>query len=67
MDAAIFENLCSVGIGVVIRDQLGSVRAVMSKKLCAMLGPLETEAKAMEEGLRFAWDRGFRATMFEGD
>ena len=67
VDAAIFENLCSVGIGVVIRDQLGSVRAAMSKKLRAMLGPLETEAKAMEEGLRFAWDRGFRAAMFEGD
>ncbi|XP_030930858.1 uncharacterized protein LOC115956689 [Quercus lobata] len=67
MDAAIFENLRSVGIGVVIRDHLGSVRAAMSKKLRAMLGPLEIEAKAMEEGLRFAWDRGFRAATFEGD
>ena len=67
MDAAIFENLHSIGIGVVIWDHLGSVRATMSKKFRAMLGPLETEAKAMEEGLRFAWDRGFKVATFEGD
>ena len=67
MDAAIFENLHSIGIGVVIWDHQGSVRATMSKKFRAMLGPLETEAKAMEEGLRFAWDRGFKVATFEGD
>ena len=59
MDAAIFENLRLVGIGVVVRDHLGSVWAALSMKIGALLGPLETEAKAMEEGLRFAWDRGF--------
>ncbi|KAL0002584.1 hypothetical protein SO802_016365 [Lithocarpus litseifolius] len=58
VDAAIFENLRSVGIGIVIRDHLGFVRAALSMKIRALLGPFETEAKAMEEGLRFAWDRG---------
>lgn len=56
-----------MGIGVVVRDHLGVVRAALSKKFNGLLGPLETEAKAMEEGLRFAWDRGISAAIFEGD
>lgn len=67
VDGAIFENLSAVGIGVVVRDHLGSVRAALSMKIQGLLGPLETEAKAMEEGLRFAWDRGLRTASFEGD
>ena len=67
MDGAIFENLYLVGIGVVVCDHLGSVRAALSLKIRALLGPLEIEAKAMEEGLRFVWDRGSRTVDFEGD
>lgn len=54
VDGAIFENLCLVGIGVVVHDHLGLVRVALSMKIRALLGPLEIEAKAMEEGLRFA-------------
>ena len=56
-----------MGIGVVVRDHFGVVRATLSRKFHGLLGPLETEAKAMEEGLRFAWDQGISAAIFEGD
>ena len=67
VDGAIFENLREVGIGVIIRDHFGSVTAALSKKIQAPLGPLETEAKIMEEGMQFAWDMGIRSAIFEGD
>ena len=56
-----------MGIGVVIRDHLGLVRAALSMKIPALLGPLEIKAKAMEEGMRFAWDQGISTAIFEGD
>ncbi|XP_075670467.1 uncharacterized protein LOC142640285 [Castanea sativa] len=62
-DAAIFNN--SVGIGIVVRDHEGSVTAAMSKHLQLPLGPLEAEAKAMEEAISFAWDIGVRDVIFE--
>ena len=39
----------------------------MSKKLQAPLGPLEVEAKAMNEAIAFAWDMGIHKAIFEGD
>ena len=39
----------------------------MSKKMRVPLGPLEAEAKAMEEGIDFAWDVGIRDVDFETD
>ena len=41
--------------------------AALSMKVHGLLGPFETEAKVMEEGLRFAWDQGVSAAIFEGD
>ena len=43
------------------------MRAALSMKIHAPLGSLEIEAKAMEEGMRFAWDHGFSSAIFEGD
>ena len=54
VDGAVFERQRCVGIGVVVRDHFGGVRAALSRKFHGLLGPLEIEAKAMEEGLRFA-------------
>ena len=67
VDGAIFESLQAVGIGVVIRDHLGFVKSALSRKIKTPFKPFETKAKAMEEGMRFAWDMGIRAAIFEGD
>ena len=56
-----------VGIGVVARDHTRQCMAAMSKKLWVPLGPLEVEAKAMEEGIDFAWDVEIRDVVFEID
>ena len=40
------------------RGHFGVAHAALSMKVHGLLGPLETEAKAKEEGLRFAWDQG---------
>ena len=39
----------------------------MSKKLWVGLGPLEVEAKAIEEAIDFAWDIGLQDVVFECD
>lgn len=39
----------------------------MSKKLQVPLGPLEVEAKAMNEAIAFAWDMGIQEAFFKGD
>ena len=40
-----------MGIGVVIRDMEGNVKAALSKKINAPLGSVEAEAKAFEIGI----------------
>lgn len=39
----------------------------MSKKIHQPLGPLKIEAKAMVEGISFAWDVGVREVVMECD
>lgn len=48
----------AVGIGVIIRDDSSRVEAALSKKIYALLGAVEAEAKAFEVGLLFAKDIG---------
>ncbi|KAK9987987.1 hypothetical protein SO802_028226 [Lithocarpus litseifolius] len=67
VDGAVFQQLDAVGIGVVARNHTGHCLAAMSKKLWVPLGPLEAKAKAMEEGIDFAWDIGLRDVVFETD
>ena len=64
-DAAVFLNLQTVGIGVIIRDHEGSVIATLSQHLHLLLGLLEAEAKAMDVAASFAWDIGIRDVIFE--
>ena len=56
-----------IGIGVIIREHLGSVVAALSKRLPLPLEPLEAEAKAIDEVTIFAWDIGVRDAIFESD
>ena len=67
MDGAIFSQQKETGIGVVIKDHHGAVVAALSKKLKALLGAIEVEAKAMEEAVNFTWDIGIRDCLFESD
>ena len=54
MDGVTFSTHKSAGIGALICDHAGRVEAALSKKLYAPLGPMEIEAKALEEGVNFA-------------
>ena len=58
VDGATFESSHSSGVGAVIRDFAGRVEVALSKNIPYPLGPLEIEAKALEEGVHFAWDVG---------
>ena len=51
VDNATFTNSQSSRIGVIIWDIVGQVEAAMSKRLPIPLGSLESEAKALEEGV----------------
>ena len=66
-DGVVFKQAQATGIGVVARDHDGQVIAAMSKKLWVPLGPLEAEAKAMEEGIIFACDVRLQEVTFECD
>ena len=67
VDAAVFVELKSVGIGVIVRDWHGHFVAAMCKKLHAPLGPLEVESKAVEIGMQFARQLGLLDIIMEGD
>ena len=67
VDGATFAQSQTVGVGVLICDFASRVEAALSKRLFVPLGPLETEAKAMEEGIMFGWDVGVRDVAVESD
>ena len=67
VDRAVFEAQQASGVGVIIRDHGGLVATALSKKVFCPLGPLEVEAKALEEAVDFAWDVGIRDAHFECD
>ena len=67
IDGVTFATHKSVGIRAVIRDYTRRVGVALSKKLYAHLGPLEIEAKALEEGVSFAWDANIRDLVVESD
>ena len=66
-DGAVFKNLSSARMGVLIRDYKGQVVAALSQRCFAPLGPLEVEAKAMKAAVIFARDVGIKNIIFEGD
>ena len=56
-----------INIKVIIWDHMGQVEAALSKKLPIPLGPLETKAKALKEGVYYAWVVGVHNVVFESD
>ena len=66
-DAALFNDLRTVGIGAISRDQEGAVIAALSQHMHPPLGPLEAEAKSLDVAVSFAWDIGIRDVIFETD
>ena len=67
VDIAVFSQLGMIGVSVIIRDHLGFVVVVLSKRLPLPLDPLEVEAKAIDEATVFAWDIGVRDVIFESN
>ena len=49
---------------MVIRDHAGMVTTSLIKIVRQPLGPFKIEAKAMEEGVTFAWDVGIKDVIF---
>ena len=66
-DGAVFASQRKVGLGVMICDSNGNVIVALSSPMVGPLGALETEAKAMEVGLHFAFDIGIRDVVVECD
>ena len=64
MPRATFTATHSFGVGADIRDINSCVTAAMSMKIPCPLGPLKCKAKAMEAGVKFAWDVGVREIIF---
>lgn len=52
-----------MGIRVVVRDDQGCVAATLNKWIDALLGAVETEAKAFVAGLQFAKDIGVQDSL----
>ena len=50
---------------MIAQNHEGQALAAMSKKLWVPLGPLEVEAKAMEESIIFTRDMGLQEVIFE--
>ena len=66
-DRAIFNTEHKSGIGVVLKDDHGSVLASISRQVSQVYSPLEIEAMAATIALRFAADLGFKQVILEGD
>ena len=67
VDAAVFREQGTCGIGVVIRNHKGQIMGAICKQVFFPLQALEAEAKAAEAGILLGWDLGLKNIVVEGD
>ena len=66
-DAVVFMDTKSSGFGVVIRNSMGEVMAVLSAKCPPVANSEEAEILACRKALEFAVEAGFQDVVVEGD
>ena len=66
-DGAVFRDINSAGLGVVIRDSAGLVIATLSERICLPSTVNELDALACKRAIAFALEIGLHEVAFEGD
>nr|POE75016.1 isoform 5 of dol-p-man:man(7)glcnac(2)-pp-dol alpha-1,6-mannosyltransferase [Quercus suber] len=66
-DGAVFRDINSAGLGVVIRDSVGLIIATLSERICLPSTVDELEALACRRVVAFALKNGLHEVAFEGD
>ena len=66
-DGALFNSENSVGLGVVIRNDMGQVMVSLSQKTTLPFTAIEVEAMAARRALKLALETGFDRVILEGD
>jgi len=66
-DAAVFVGSNGSGVGVIIRNNMGEVKAALSVRVPSVRDSEEAEALACKRALEFAREAGFQDLILEGD
>ena len=66
-DAAVIVAKQAVGVGIIIRDNRCRCLPAKTAKIHGDLDAHRAEAIATKEGLLFAWEKGFKYIILEGD
>ena len=66
-DEAVFVDMTTLGIGVIIWNDRGQVMATLSSKSHAVMDSEEAEVLVCRKALEFAVDAGFSELIVEGD
>ncbi|XP_074352565.1 uncharacterized protein LOC141691704 [Apium graveolens] len=67
IDAVLFEDVHSTGMGIVVRDAEGKFLMVVSRQRDGLVSPREAEALCLKEALSWLKDKGLSKCIFETD